>query len=508
MSSNHDRHVLERVSARRLMSPYSLRPMPSEQAAETTGSPIRLLLGKQDAADALAMSVPHFERHVQATIPSIQSGRLTLFRVSDLERWATDNSLSTPELKMPDDHPGGRRRPPDKRTRWPGVIVRHQARCPAHKGGRCRCQPGYVARVWDPKRRRPMHSPTFRSPSEALAWKRDTHRAVKRGRTIPVCRVTVAQATEQFLLAIKNGAALSKRGRPYKRSAVSALESALKGRIQDELGSLLLDEVRRGDVQVLVDEMVGAGLSGQRVRNVVNALRSLYRYAIARELAQNVPTANILLPAINAKPRDRIATPHEFQRLLHALTPADAVPFALAGYATARSQEILNLTWPAVDWTAGVIRLADEETYAKSDAARRAFPLIPQLRQILQAEWLRQGRPETEDRLVCPGRKPGGRNSGKLSTTALYARADEAWDARKLEHIRLHECRHTASSWMHAAGIDLKIRSVLMGHASTASTDGGRGSITDDRYTHLLPGELENAGKQLAAFLAAQIKER
>jgi hypothetical protein len=59
---------------------------------------------------------------------------------------------------------------------------------------------------------------------------------------------------------------------------------------------------------------------------------------------------------------------------------------------------------------------------------------------------------------------------------------------------------------MWAAGIDLKARSVLMGHASTASTDGGRGSITDDRYTHLLPGAIEKAGEQFAGYLTAQVK--
>jgi hypothetical protein len=62
---------------------------------------------------------------------------------------------------------------------------------------------------------------------------------------------------------------------------------------------------------------------------------------------------------------------------------------------------------------------------------------------------------------------------------------------------------------LRAAGIDLKTRSVLMGHASTATTDKGHGSITDDRYTHLLPGEAERAGKRFAAYLtAAQAKKR
>jgi hypothetical protein len=54
---------------------------------------------------------------------------------------------------------------------------------------------------------------------------------------------------------------------------------------------------------------------------------------------------------------------------------------------------------------------------------------------------------------------------------------------------------------MRAAGIDLKARSVLMGHASTASTDRGPGSITDDRYTHLLPGEIEQAGERLGSYV-------
>lgn len=92
--------------------------------------------------------------------------------------------------------------------------------------------------------------------------------------------------------------------------------------------------------------------------------------------------------------------------------------------------------------------------------------------------------------------------------SALYARADDAWDAKELAQIRLHESRHTAASWMRAAGIDLKTRSVLIGHASTASTDQGHGSITDDRYTHLLPGEIEEAGKRFASYLTASQMSR
>jgi site-specific recombinase XerD len=85
----------------------------------------------------------------------------------------------------------------------------------------------------------------------------------------------------------------------------------------------------------VVDEMARAGVSGSRIRSLVNALRSLYRWAQDRELVGRDPAANVRLPAMDATPRDRVAAPAEFGRLLAAVKPEDAVPWALAGYATA-----------------------------------------------------------------------------------------------------------------------------------------------------------------------------
>lgn len=395
---------------------------------------------------------------------------------------------------------------PDMRTRWPGVSIRHRKGCPALKGSRCRCTPGYVARVWDPNRRRPAHSPVLYAPAEAVNWKQDTLNALRSGVELKREGIYLADANKRFLIALKNGTALNKKGKPYKQSAIRTIEGAMNGQIIEALGERLVADVRRGHVQTLVDAMVEEELSGSRIRNVLNALRSFYTYAIAHDMADASPIASIQLPAINEQPRDRIATPAEFQELLAALKPQDALPFALAAYASARSQEILSLAWPDVIWAEKRLLLAEDSDYAKSDAARRPFPLIPQLEQLLRQEWQRQGEPEG-GALLCPGSKPGGRNSGKLSISALYARVDKVWKQAKLKPIRLHECRHTAASWLRAAGIDLKLRSILMGHATTATTDGGRGSITDDRYTHLMPGEIEQAGKTLAAYLRKQTKK-
>jgi hypothetical protein len=48
----------------------------------------RILLTRKEAAEALGMSLSHFQRHVQPHMPCIYSGQLRLYRPRDLERWS------------------------------------------------------------------------------------------------------------------------------------------------------------------------------------------------------------------------------------------------------------------------------------------------------------------------------------------------------------------------------------------------------------------------------------
>ncbi len=51
-----------------------------------------IALSKPEAAAALSMSVDSFERYVQAEVRCVRRGRLRLFPVTELERWASDNA--------------------------------------------------------------------------------------------------------------------------------------------------------------------------------------------------------------------------------------------------------------------------------------------------------------------------------------------------------------------------------------------------------------------------------
>jgi integrase len=264
-----------------------------------------------------------------------------------------------------------------------------------------------------------------------------------------------------------------------------------------------LGDIPRREVQRLVDDLTRVGLSGSRVRTVVNALRSPYRWAQDRELVDYNPADNVRLPAMDATPRDRVATPAEFAQLLGALELEDAVPYALAGYGTARKQEIRVLDWRHLDLKVGALELAADEEGRKPGGSWRVVPLVRPLRIMLRRAWIARGRP-TEGK-VCPPRHRSP--SGLLALGGIQRRVHREWRALGLEPIGLHEARHTAATWLDHAGVSPKVASQLMGH-KTPEYQPGAASITLRRYTHTLPGELERARDQLDRFLVERTRAR
>jgi integrase len=402
--------------------------------------------------------------------------------------------------------------PKDTKTRYQGVYVRHRLDCTVEQGGTCDCSPSYWGRVWDRAVNKHRKTRMMQSIAEARNARSDLQASLRAGKVPAHGSMRVATAIDAYLKAIDAGTALNKHGRPYKPSAFRDLQGALEGYVRPQLGHRRLADLRRRDVQGLVDKMT-PDKSGSRVRTVVNAIRSLYAWAQDRELVEHDPAARVRLPAMNAAPRDRVATVAEMQTLLAALDPADALPYALAVYATARRAEIRHARVGDVDLDLGVIHLGADERGRKSRAAQRAVPIVKPLAVLLRRDFMRRGRPDLAA-LLCPGRKPGGRNSGLLSFEGLQKRVDDIWEPKD-EHgnlagkkigrrITAHECRHTCASWFDAAGVRPVIVSQFMGHAAPAHQVGAA-RITQERYTHVLPGEIGRAQELLDRWLAQSV---
>jgi integrase len=399
--------------------------------------------------------------------------------------------------------------PKDTKTRYQGIYARHRLDCAVDQGRVCNCSPSYWGQVWDRAASKPRKTKKLHSIGEARNARADLEATLRAGTLPTSSTMRVAKAIEAYLSAIEAGRALNKHGRPYKPSAIRDLQGALEGYVEPTLGGRQLADVRRGDIQRLIDSMTPEK-SGSRVRTVVNAVRSLYAWAQDRELVDHDPASRVCLPAMNATPRNRVATVAEMQTLLDALDPADALPYALAVYATARRAEIRHACVDDVDLDLGVIYLGADDRGRKSRASQRAVPIAKPLAVRLRREIMRRGRPNPTA-LLCPGRKPGGRNSGMLSFEGLQKRVDDTWepkdkhgrptDEKVGERITAHECRHTCASWLDAAGVRPVLVSQLMGHAVPARQTGAA-QITQERYTHALPGDLERACEQFDRWLA------
>jgi integrase len=398
-----------------------------------------------------------------------------------------------------------KRRYVDTKTRFDGVYARHSLYCALGVGKkRCTCTPTYWGKVWDStigRHRKTKHRPLI---SEAKNLRDDLLARVRQGvaHDRPDA-IPFADAKRAFIADCRDGVALNKLGKPYTKKAITNLDSSLK-RLPASLRRKQLHGIAAADFQYAVDDFRREGLSSSRINAIVNAARSFYRWAIAHGMASESPVESMQLPAPDSTERDRVATPGEFAYLLDQREPQDALPWALAGYGTARLQEVQALEWPEVDLEHDVMLLASDEEARKSEAARRIVPIVSPLRRRLHAEWVRQGRPKTGK--VCPPRNKS--RSGLLSLNQISKRVAKEWEDAGLRPIGLQDSRHTAATWLDHAGVAPKVGSVFMGHkAPKRHLHPDAAPITLRRYTHVLPGELERARDQLDEFLASREEE-
>lgn len=354
----------------------------------------------------------------------------------------------------------------------------------------------YRVRVWSQRDRRRI-TKTFTSLAEAKAWRADAHVALRKGTLQAPSPRTVRDAAENFLAGMRSGAVRDRSGRAYKPSTIRTYDAKLDRYVLPALGDYRLSELRRAEVQALVDELVGDGLAPSSVRNALDPLRAIYRHAIRRDLVVVNPTANLDLPASRSQPV-KIAAPSEAKALLDALPPSERATWATAFYAGLRRGELQALRCSAIDLGASTIRVEgswDQYEGAidpKSHKSTRSIPLLAVLRDYLDQHLLATGR--SGDDLVF-GRTP----SDAFVASTLGTHANAAWKAAKLERITLHGCRHTFASLLIASGENPKSVQEFLGHATI--------TMTFDLYGHLFPGSRDEARARMDAYLEAEMAE-
>jgi integrase len=347
---------------------------------------------------------------------------------------------------------------------------------------------------------------TFSGPGALAAakqWRADALSDLGRGKNITPSKRPLRQAAEEWLHGAKAQppTILNRSGHPYKPSVLRGYEADLASYVLPELGAQRLSDVRRADLQALVDRLVGKGLSGSKVRNVLIPVRCVYRHALERDEVSINPTSGLRLPNGVGR-RERAASPSEAADLLDALPLEDRALWATAFYAGLRRGELRGLRWDDVDLAGGIIavrRSWDEyegEISPKSEKSTRQVPITALLRDHLAELKTRTGRDGQMFVFGATADRPFTPSHIRRRAAKAWEKANEERREKKqstLNPIGLHEARHTFVSMMSAAGVPLESIGDYVGHSSVYMTD---------RYRHLVEGQRAEHLRRFDEYLA------
>lgn len=330
----------------------------------------------------------------------------------------------------------------------------------------------------------------------------DAGRRVRATRTIRGNRTDAERALTRLLRDIDEGkvvragremfaAYLTDRWLPHMRSRVSTetwtrYESLVRVHLVPRCGRVKLAALRPHHLQRALDGMLADGAATASVVKAHRLAAQALKQAVRWQLLPTSPADGVSPP--RGKRRDlRIPTAEETRKLLDAAegTPY-AVPFLLAATTGMRRGEVVQLPWRDVD-----LDRRDPETHkpapvlrirsGKTDRARRTISLPPSTAAVLRrhrAEQLerrlRIGEAWHDTGLVVE--RGNGLHVDPDTLTHVFADLAESVG---LADVRLHDLRHGFATTLLAAGVNVKVVSEALGHASTA--------FTMDCYAHVLP---------------------
>jgi integrase len=326
---------------------------------------------------------------------------------------------------------------------------------------------------------------------------RNVIRAHEQGTLTAPERLTVGQ----FLTRWLNDSAKAKL-RP--RTFVS-YEQVVRLHVSPQLGHIALQRLTPQHVQGWLNDLQKAGLSPRTCQYA----RAILRSALAQALRWGTVSRNVA--ALVEAPR---TIRHEIQPLQptqarHLLDVAKTdrlgALFTVAIALGLRQGEALGLQWDAVDFDAGALHVRRslqridgkwELVEPKSARSRRTVAMPQVVTASLKAHRVAQ----LQERLLAGSR---WLESGFVFTTRagtpiepsnLTKAFQKLLKAAGLGHIRFHDLRHTAATFLLSQGVDARTIMETLGHSQI--------SLTLNTYAHVLPSLQRDAAERMNRILA------
>ena len=213
------------------------------------------------------------------------------------------------------------------------------------------------------------------------------------------------------------------------------------------------------------------GLSSERWNTERQVLSNFFRYLIDKE---KIPIKNPCKEVdkqkvVKGKIPKSLSEEQEVQLLDHLIeTDLELYRMAvIAGNTALRVREMVNLTWPDINWKAKELYVRAKEDWTPKDWEERAIPLNQQADSFL--------RIQKKENLI--GLYVFPRKDGKKYGRGLDVRMERAFKkAGLMPGGGFHALRHTYATRAVESGMDLETLRKIMGHSDTK---------TLMKYTHV-----------------------
>ncbi|MBV1918333.1 MAG: site-specific integrase [Sphingomonadaceae bacterium] len=266
----------------------------------------------------------------------------------------------------------------------------------------------------------------------------------------------------------------------YQRSPETT-EQYMRKHILPRWSKVLLSDIKQEDVAQWFGDMAKQGYKPATIERA----RAVFSHSLKKTIQWQVPglTVNPVVgiprPPLN-NARERYLTTEEAQRLRAAVERSRNKQLkyiiGLLLQTGCRVSEILHAEWSHVDLERRLLRVPQSKT------GKARFVPLSQGALDLIAELPRFDG--------CPFLVPNPKT--KKPWVGIFMSWDTARKQAGLPDLRIHDLRHSAASFMAAAGIDLYTIGAVLGHSSYKTTQ---------RYSHLSSDHLIDAVEAGAAKL-------
>jgi integrase len=315
--------------------------------------------------------------------------------------------------------------------------------------------------------------------------------------------------------SVANAAAALRHSLALNGSSVSHVEgcaSTYRVHIAPVLGDAAVTEVRRQDVERIVERMINGGLSPKTIRSCISHLTAVFDLAIDHDWTDYNPARRASRPRDPHTPAEiRVLSLAEVDAVVNAIPNAVNLPrltrqgrwnvgpcldrwadhfppimrvvIRTAALTGMRQSELIGLRWRDVDWHAQRVRVRTPHvrrgpSNGKSRlSVSRSIPM-PDLLVAELHDWHAASEWAHPDDLTFAHPRLGT----PLDGVKVTRKFQDACRAADVQVVRFHDLRHGYATHLAAGGVPLRTIQEFMGHADLSTTQ---------IYAHYAPDEHE-----------------